>query len=275
MGLASSSLQRAASEIIRFPSTAKSDEKSNNEDHGADLLSDHQTTTPTTLLKAPVEGIGGVKGSCGTLDQCETDGTGSGSSEGSHESTPKMSERHGGLSRSLADRIESPEFTPFGGSTVREQPALVPVPVETVTPAVPFDADFMMRGTTRAAKNDESSEDSRASTFEAPFVRKACDICTRKKKGCDGNFPCGRCIKSYEKCSRSTLRKQDDAPSGVAPPAVTGRGNSHPPGTLNEEVSRTGLGKWAPHRRRSGTAVPLCPEREIPRCTVWPDVQAI
>lgn len=259
MGLAGSTLQRAASEIIRFPSAAKTDGNNKNEEHGTGIRSDHQRT----LLEAPVEGAtplegsAGVKGSCGTLDQCETDGKDeSGSND---ESTPKMSERHGGLSRSLADRIESPEFTPFGGSTVREQPALVPVPVETVTPTVPFDADFMMRGTTRAATHDESSENFRTSTLEAPFMRKACDNCTRRKKACDGNISCARCVKSNEKCNRSALKiKRHDAPRSVAPPAVTGRGNSQQSGSLNEEVSSTG--NRVPTTRETfgdrGTAVP-------------------
>lgn len=230
------------------------DEKSGNDEHGAGLFSDHQTTFPTTLNKATFEGeapmeesvgLKGVGGSCGTLDRCENDGKDkSGSEDGSDKSTPKVNRRHGGLSRSLADRIESPEFTPFGGSPVREQPASIPVPVETVTPAVPFDADFMMRGTTQAGRNNESREKFRASTFETPFVRKACDHCLRKKKRCDGNTPCARCIKSHKKCIRSALRKQNGAPGSSVAPAVT------------DEVGRTVRRKRVGENWDWGTVMP-------------------
>lgn len=243
MGLSSSSLQRAASEIIRFPATTNPDENSESGEHGAGLISDNRTTPSTTPDKAPIEGetplegSTGLKGSCGTLDQCETDGKDkSGSDDGSDGSTPKASRGHGGLSRSLADRIESPDFTPFGGSTaVNEKPALVPVPVETVTPGVPFGADFMMRETTQATGNDELSEGSRTSASETPAVRKARPICVRRK--------------SNEERDHSASRMRHGTPCGVAPPAVAGRGSSRHSGSRNQEVSRTALGKWVRHGR--------------------------
>eukprot|EP00903_Cladosiphon_okamuranus_P009343 g8909.t1 len=123
MGLANSSLQRAASEMIGFPSTIKTDEKSEHGDNGTDGLSNNLKALPTTLNTAvegemPLEGNDGFKGSGGKLDQFETDGKDeSGSNGGSDESAPKMNSQHGGLSRSLADRIKSPEFTPFDGHT--------------------------------------------------------------------------------------------------------------------------------------------------------------
>lgn len=268
MGLASSTLQRAAPETVGFPSTVKPDEKSRHGEHGADSssLSNHEQAFPTNLNKAPVEaempldGIACLKGSCGTLDKLETGGKDeSGSNEGFDEPALKMSSRHGGLSRSLADRTKSPEFTPFGGPIVREQPALVPVAAETVTPDEPFDADFMMRGSTRAARNDESIQKSRTSTVETPVARKACDTCVRRKTKCDGNVPCARCIKSNEKCNKSALKTRHRAPRGAAPPAVAERGHLLHPGSRDEEVSRIGA------MGRLRARAPSCIERKIRR----------
>lgn len=231
MGLASSTIQRAASEIIRFPST-KTTEKSTNGEHGANPPSDHQTASPTTLREAPVEGEAGWEGSAALKDSYR-------SNNGPDKSTPNR--RHGGLSRSLADRIESPEFTPFGGATVREQPALVPVPFEPIMPAVPFDADFMVCGTTGVATKDESSDKPQACTDGTPFVRKSCDFCVRKKQSCNGN----------RECVRFSVRNRKDAPRGVDLPELTGRESSQHE-RRDEEVGKTRRSKYE-HRKRSGT----------------------
>ena len=211
MGLGGSTLQRAASEIIGFPSARTDENSSEHGEAGADRSSEHHNTFPVALNKSPADGgmtplkrSARLKDSRGTLARCDTDGKDrTASNDGSCESTTRQSSRRGALSRSLADRIESPEFTPFGGSTVSEQPAFVPIPVDTVTPPEPFDADFMMSGTTRAVRSDGSSGKSLGPTVEAPTARKACDNCVRRKTRCDRNIPCAHCINRNEKCHQS------------------------------------------------------------------------
>lgn len=149
-------------------------------------------------------------------DQQATNGDGEGD-----RSNPEVGRWHGGLARSLADRLDTlPEFTPFGGMPIRERRTLAPVAVRqvnfvTVASGARFDADFMVPGRSRVAgalvTRTDGVSNRRFDSVTPPMLRKACDICTRRKTKCDGNTPCAFCKKHQKTCHRSALKQINGA----------------------------------------------------------------
>lgn len=159
---------------------------------------------------------GSSSGSMDSPEQCEAGGKGKRRRVGGCDgSPPAVGGRHEGLSRSLSERVDSPDCAPFGGFLVRERPALAPVP---------------------AAKLAGSSESRLAAASRITPLRKACDRCVRVKKKCDGNTPCALCIKNHRKCMRSAPRKRhfsdDSSPRRASSGGRTVGRRSH-----GEEVS--------------------------------------
>ncbi|CAM9411962.1 unnamed protein product [Scytosiphon promiscuus] len=107
-----------------------------------------------------------------------------------------------GLSRSFLDRVDAfEEFTPSGGSPMKEQEACEPVAWEYMCyPAVGsgmrFGAAFMLPGITGPGSNPTSEV----------ATKRSCDFCAFKKRRCDGNTPCASCKTKRRKCVRSLRR---------------------------------------------------------------------
>jgi len=184
-----------------------------------------RSTTPRTAMSGDEAPLGGVAeledaidgSSSDSSDRCIAGGKGKRRrGSGTDGSTPAVGGRHRGLSRSLPERVDSPDCAPFGGSLVRERPALAPVP---------------------AAKCAGFSESRLASASTTLSLRKACDRCVHVKKKCDGNTPCALCMKSHRKCIRSGPKKRHFS-GDSSPPRTSGGRNSGGRGSRSEEVNR-------------------------------------